>query len=85
MGIAASARKQVVGSSWGYVTTQASANGAVRSVTVNGHKAKLTVGKASTAFTVTIKEPLGAHTVTVVATDAAGNTASKKVRVKNVR
>jgi hypothetical protein len=58
-------------------------NGAVTSVTVNGHKAKLTVGAKATRFSVTFKESLGAHTLKVVATDSAGNTASARVKVHN--
>jgi hypothetical protein len=61
------------------------ANGAVRSVTVNGHKAKLTVGATATKFAVKLTESLGAHTLKVVATDVAGNTASTTVKVKNVQ
>jgi hypothetical protein len=59
-------------------------NGAVTSVTVAGHKAKLTVGAKATKFTVTVTESLGTHTLKVVATDSGGNTASRTVKVRNV-
>jgi hypothetical protein len=62
----------------------ASANGLPKSVSVNGHKAKLTVSSATKAtWTVTFSEPFGRHTITATATDAAGNTSRSSIKVTN--
>jgi hypothetical protein len=64
---------------------RAGANGLPTSVTVNGHAATLTPTGATTAkFTVTFKESLGKHTLTAVATDAAGNTRRTSIKVRNI-
>jgi hypothetical protein len=56
------------------------ANGLPTSVEVDGHKASL---KSNGDFSVKLSEPFGKHTLTATATDSAGNTASRSVKVKN--
>ena len=61
------------------------ANGLPTAVTVNGHTAKLTKVNATTlSYAVSFSESFGKHTLTVVAKDIAGNTASVKRTVTNV-
>jgi hypothetical protein len=61
------------------------ANGLPTSVVVNGDAAHLTLVSATKAtYSVTFSESLGTHTIKVVAKDAAGNTASRSISVKNV-
>jgi hypothetical protein len=62
----------------------AGADGLPTSVTVNGHRAKLKITGASRArYAVTFSEALGAHTLKVVAKDAAGNRRTTSVKVRN--
>jgi len=62
------------------------ANGLVKTVSVNGHLAHLVVNSAKTAtsYSVTFTEALGKHTIKVTAADAAGNTSSRSILVKNI-
>jgi hypothetical protein len=65
-------------------SVRAGANGLPVAVTVNGHRATLTRRSGTTAtFAVTFKEPLGKHTLTAVARDAAGNTLRTSITVTN--
>jgi hypothetical protein len=57
------------------------ANGLPVSVTVNGHKAHLARTASKVTFSAAVSVPLGRHTVTVTATDAAGNARTTKVSV----
>lgn len=60
------------------------ANGLPTSVTVNGHAARLSVVSATKAtYTVTFSEALGKHTITATATDVAGNSNSRSIKVTN--
>jgi hypothetical protein len=62
------------------------ANGLPTSVRVNGHAARITTVSAAKAnYAVTFRQPFGTHKLTAVAKDAAGNTRSKSINVKNVR
>ncbi len=62
----------------------AGANGLPTSVTVNGHKAKITRINSTTAtYVVTFTESLGRHVLTATAMDAAGNTRSTAIRITN--
>jgi hypothetical protein len=61
------------------------ANGLPTSVTVNGHKAHLAKTATGEKFTATFTESYGAHTIKVSSRDGAGNTATAKVSVRNVR
>ena len=63
---------------------RAGADGLPTSVTVNGHRARLTPTSSSTAiFTVTFLESVGRHTVKAVARDAGGITRTASVQVRN--
>lgn len=62
----------------------AGANGLPTKVTVNGHKARLgATSLVHGAWSVKFSEAPGTHTLTVVATDRAGNTASSSVKIRN--
>lgn len=64
---------------------RAGANGLPTKVSVNGHRAHITKTSSTTAsYTVTFSESTGKHTITVRATDAAGNSARSSTSVKNV-
>jgi hypothetical protein len=62
-------------------TATVGANGLPTSVTVNGHKATLKATKSGKSFSAKVKEPAGAHTITVIAKDVAGNTASRRIKI----
>lgn len=65
-------------------TVRAGANGLPTSVKVNGHAAHLTtVSATEKAYTVTFDESFARHTITVTARDAAGNTRSRSITVRN--
>jgi Glucodextranase, domain B len=65
-------------------TLRAGANGLPVSVKVNGHRARITRhGSTSATYKVRFHEPLGRHTITVKATDLAGNTRSASIRIRN--
>lgn len=57
------------------------ANGLPTSVTVNGHKAHLTKTASKVSFSTSVALPPGKRTLTVVATDSAGNTRTTKVKI----
>jgi hypothetical protein len=63
------------------VTGSAADTGAIASVTVNGHPATLA---SNGSWSVTVPLSLGANTLTAVATDQAGITASKSITVSYV-
>jgi hypothetical protein len=64
-------------------TVAAGANGLPAKVTVNGHLAKLTTGAGKVSYLVSFKESFGPHTLKVIATDVAGNTATTAIHVRN--
>ncbi|HEY2299573.1 MAG TPA: hypothetical protein VGH43_17705 [Jatrophihabitans sp.] len=60
------------------------ANGLPRSVTVNGHAAKLSIVSATKeTYAVTFTEALGKHTITATAKDTAGNTKTRSIKITN--
>lgn len=65
-------------------TVDAGANGLPTKVTVNGHRARLGANSLTHgSWSVTFDESLGKHTLTVVATDRAGNTAKRSITIRN--
>jgi hypothetical protein len=63
----------------------AGANGLPTRVSVNGHPAQITkTGLTTATYSVTFSESTGKHTITVLATDSVGNSASSTISVKNV-
>jgi hypothetical protein len=61
------------------------ANGPATVVTVAGHKAKVTPAGASVKYQVSFKAAYGEHSITVTATDSAGNTSHRTIKVRNKR
>jgi hypothetical protein len=62
----------------------AGANGLPTKVTVNGHRARLGANSlVHGSWSVKFTESIGKHRLTVVATDRAGNTASRSITVHN--
>jgi Glucodextranase, domain B len=61
------------------------ANGLATKVTVAGHKAHLTATATSAKYQASFTEPYGEHSITVTATDSAGNTSHRTIKVRNKR
>jgi hypothetical protein len=58
------------------------ANGLPTSVKVNGHAAKIARRATSISYVAHIRLPVGRHTISVVAHDAAGNISTRKITVR---